>query len=185
MMRNLGITAPDAPVPAGAPLVVYVSERSSDKGSRSLAFGRHVTALRDAVLKRGPALGIVPDVLVEAHEFRRFGLKAQVDMVSRAAVYVTACGGGAVTASFLPRGASVLVYFSPVGGVENNRPTDKPARLDWDYFNNASYLRVHWIPVPFSSRRSHAQDLDTFTDLVLHELQVVYRERLQRETRPW
>jgi hypothetical protein len=34
---------------------------------------------------------------------------------------VTVCGGGAVTATFLPLGSSVVLYYVENGGVQNNR----------------------------------------------------------------
>jgi hypothetical protein len=32
---------------------------------------------------------------------------------------VTYCGGGAITASFLPRGGSVIIYYKEKGGIES------------------------------------------------------------------
>jgi len=103
-------------------------------------------------------------------------------LVTDAAMYVTGCGGGAVTATFLPRGASLLVFYSERGGVENNKASGKPARLDWDYFNNMAYTKVHWIPTPSTLfRRPFQDDLNLFMELVRHDLSLLQKaqQRLQ------
>lgn len=67
-------------------------------------------------------------------------------MTPRAAVYVTVYGGGAVTASFLPRGGYVQIYYEDDGGIESDTYTGLLARLDWDFSNNLGYLHTHWTP---------------------------------------
>ena len=52
-------------------------------------------------------------------------------MASKASIIVLYCGDGAITASFLPKGGSVFLYYREKGGVQNNIPTQLPARLDW------------------------------------------------------
>ena len=109
-------------------------------------------------------------------------------MASRASVYVTWCGGGAITASFLPRGGSVQIYYAETGGTESNVHTNEPARLDWDFFNNLAYLHVNWIPAFISKKvkwnnKNHTdlagyqKQAEANVDLILLQLQRIYRER--------
>ena len=68
-------------------------------------------------------------------ELAKMTLNDQIELVAGASIFITMCGGGAVTAMFLPKGATLLVYFGSVN------PYDKiPARLDWDLLNNIGYL---------------------------------------------
>jgi hypothetical protein len=183
MLRNIGVENPAVPINphrTDQPMMVYFSESSSTKAHRSYTFEIEQAALNHVLEIRSTELGL-PPVEIQSHSFKKFTVQEQALMVSQAAVYVTACGGGAVTATFLPRGASLIVAFPETGGIENNKNSNKPARLDWDYLNNLSYLRVHWLPQAHSSHdRSKPADIASFVDLVLHEIQVVYKERVRR-----
>jgi hypothetical protein len=87
----------------------------------------------------------IEGVAVESYSFQDLSVREQVEIASRTSVFVTACGGAAVTASFLPAGGAVVLYYSETGGYKNNLNTKLPALLDWDVFNAMSYLRVHWM----------------------------------------
>jgi len=100
-------------------------------------------------------------------------LTEQVEIVSQSAVYVTACGGGAVTASFLPRGATVILYCNEKGGIEHNKQTFLPCRLDWDLFNSMSYVRVYWMPA--LTRRSPT-DQAVFMKLIHRTFEILDAE---------
>ena len=106
-----------------------------------------------------------PEIVVDVHIFSKFSLGEQIRMASRAAVVVTPCGRGSMTASFLPRGGSLLSSRVENGGVRNNKMTGLPARLDWDFFNNASYLHVKRVPLRLAA---------------YHEVEVVERRTEQR-----
>ena len=69
-------------------------------------------------------------------------LVQQAELVSSTAIFVTVCGGGAVSATFLPKGASLFVFF------HDEEKNGRPVRLDWDYFNHLGYVRTHWIRGP-------------------------------------
>jgi hypothetical protein len=88
----------------------------------------------------------IEGVAVESYSFQDLSVREQVEIASRTSVFVTACGGADVTASFLPAGGAVVLYYSETGGAKDNRHTGLPALLDWDVFNAMSYLRVHWMP---------------------------------------
>jgi hypothetical protein len=176
MMRNIGIDRPDDDISPDEPLIVYFSQHSSDKIIRSFDFKKEINALQNKLLERSEALEL-PKVIVEGHVFAKYKVKEQVEMASKAAVFITACGGGAITATFLPRGASLLLYYGETHGVKNNKMNGDPARLDWDMFNNIGYLRVHWIP---QTTRYTRVDTDMVTDLIIHELENIHRDRKKR-----
>ena len=73
-------------------------------------------------------------------------LHEQVQLATETNIFISGCGGGAVTATFLPKGATAIIFFNEVGGRRQNKDTGLPARLDWDLFNHLSYIRVLWFP---------------------------------------
>ena len=118
-------------------------------------------------------------------QMHNYSLKEQAHMVQYAAIYVTASGGGAVSATFLPRGSSLILFYSETGGSSNNRPTGTPARLDWDYFNNMAYTRVHWLTKPNQRDELTVTDeeVQLFVELIKHEVDVMTIQRQQWESR--
>ncbi|VEU34039.1 unnamed protein product [Pseudo-nitzschia multistriata] len=171
------------------PLVVLFSSLSSKTRRRD--FVKEANDLRRVIAERsGPD---DPQIIVETHKFSDYTLEKQIQMASRAAVFVTFCGGGAITASFLPKGASVQIYYNEKGGIRHNIDTQLPARLDWDFFNNAGYLHVQWLPVisiDKTRRQPHKTEPNTTTipgssgaaknvpsDLIFGELRRIHRER--------
>jgi hypothetical protein len=162
LMENLGIVQKN-PWNDHKPFKIIFSSQSSSQASRSITFDSELQYLRDQL---DPNLAVV-----EEHIMSEYSLKEQAEMVSQTAIYVTGSGGGAVSATFLPRGASLLVYYHGEGGFVNNKSTGDPARLDWDMFNNMGYLRVHWIPI-----ESKMEDVPALMTLVLHELDVIQQD---------
>lgn len=77
-----------------------------------------------------------------------------------------------MTATFLPRGASLIVFYNPSGGFDFDAfaLNGRAARLDWDLLNNASHLRVHWLPI---TTMNSPEDLELLLQLVRHELNVI------------
>jgi hypothetical protein len=133
MIRTIGFPNPEAEIGPDEPLIVLFSANSSEKPHRAMSFVLEKNALEKSLLENSEILGL-PPVIVQSYQFSKYTVKQQIEMSSKAAVFVTTCGGGAVTATFLPRGASLLVIYPEKGGVENNKWSGKPARLDWDYF---------------------------------------------------
>jgi hypothetical protein len=160
LMDNLGIVQKPWD---HEPFKIIFSSHSSGQISRSVGFSSELKYLRDRL---DPNLAVV-----EEHTMSKYSLKEQAEMVSQTAIYVTGSGGGAVSATFLPRGASLLVYYHAEGGFSNNNANGAPARLDWDMFNNMGYLRVHWIPM-----ESKIVDTPALMTLILHELDVLRQE---------
>jgi hypothetical protein len=75
---------------------------------------------------------------------------------------------------FMPKGSSVIFYYLEDGGIIYGKSSGKPARLDWDLFNNMAYLKVHWLPV--GTMQTDA-DTKALLFLIQHELDSLIRER--------
>jgi hypothetical protein len=169
MLRNLGISTntPLGALPSvGSPPPYYnivFSRFSSDTAGRVKGFGKQEKLLRESLRKSH-------NLNITNHRMSKLSFHDQAEIASQAAIFVTAVGGGAMTATFLPRGASLILFYEAKGGRLGNRDTGKPARLDWDLLNHASHLRVHWLPIETCDER---RDLDIFLALVKHELQII------------
>lgn len=139
---------------------IVFSIHSSSDYDRDLDFVSQINVVRQAF----------PNTPVEVVQFSNLTLTEQVTLVSQETnLLVTACGGGAVTSTFLRRGSSIIMYYKETGGFNfhNFNLTGSPARLDWDLLNNAGYLRVHWLPIgPMNTERG----LELLVNLVRHEI---------------
>jgi hypothetical protein len=111
-----------------------------------------------------------PNAIVENYTMKELSLRQQLDVTCRTAIYISLCGGGAVTAMFLPKGASVILYYAEDGGTSNGRMNYKPALLDWDLFNAMSHLRVHWLP---RNTLKTQYDEDALVMLIQHEIDLM------------
>jgi len=89
-------------------------------------------------------------------------LLEQVEIISTASILVTVCGGGAVSAMFLPKGASLFTFFNEDEG-----------RLDWDYFNHLGYIRSHWMTRFRRYDNPREEDFEAFIKLLDHELDII------------
>jgi len=122
----------------------------------------------DYLVEVDSTLKSLKSVIVKPADFLHTNVKEQTDLVHDASIMITSAGSGAVTAMFLPRGSSLIIYyddeFSEGEHVESGH-------LDWDFWNNLSYLRVHWLPI----RRMHKRN-DTNTLLHLIQAEIKYME---------
>lgn len=134
---------PGGPPPCAAPRVLLATTLSPGKREGAnwaelAAFLRHqlgATAVVDT-----PDLPALP-------------VRDQLAVTASAAVFVSACGGGASTATFLPRGATVLLFC---GGITKGSPW---RRDDWPVFENLAYARVHYVDVHIDAE-SHTFTID-------------------------
>jgi hypothetical protein len=181
------------------PLVVLFSAYSSQRRGGSMKV--ETRALLEKIEEAGGAfpflygreaspgdIGANVEIVVEIHVFSRYTLEAQIQMASRSAAFVTYCGGGAITASFLPKGGALHLYYGEDGGIENNVPTHLPARLDWDFFNNCGYLHVKWIPYYISHSKwekgyvdggGYKNQAEANAYLLRDDLRRIHRERVE------
>jgi hypothetical protein len=162
-LNNLGIQ--DSPSTRQAPFQIIFSVQSSSNPLRNLDFSRQEHMLRRQL---DPS-----EATIESKIFKDLSLKDQVQLVTETSIFITGCGGGAVTATFLPRGATVIIFYNEVGGRVANVPTNLPARLDWDLFNHLAYLHVHWFP---SGTMNKMEDLVTLIQVVQDDLKRRKRE---------
>jgi hypothetical protein len=166
MLQNLNI--PTTPLYfQQEPYNVVFSKFSSRSGKRRTGFEKQLASVQAEFSSE--------KVLVRGEEMQTLSLVEQATMASQAAVWVTSCGGGAVTATFLPRGAAVIIYYDPKGSIVRNKPRGTPARLDWDLFNHMSHLRVHWLPTP---NMHTPEGLKVLNELIRSELHVIEHQKL-------
>ena len=90
-----------------------------------------------------------PSWQIQIAALAQLGVQEQIELASTTQIFVSVCGGGAMTATFLPRGATLILYYDETGGYDfaTHAQLGSPAFLDWDLLNNMAYLRVHWLPL--------------------------------------
>jgi hypothetical protein len=157
MLHNLGLPL----VPQNNPFRIILSAHSSGETDRDMDFQSQYNTLKRAF----------PTADVQLVELAKLTPTDQIALVSQTNIFVSTCGGGAMTATFLPRGASLILLYSEHGGFEfsNFSLTGGPAYLDWDLFNNAGHLQVHWLPI---GSINTPQGLDSLEYLIRHEMDV-------------
>jgi len=161
MLRNMNLdTSPLST--RSKPYKIVFSTGSSEASNRNMDFERQMELVKENI----------PDVQVKDYAFKNITLREQLVAASNAAIYVTTCGGGAMTGMFLPKGASVFIYYHESGGMLSGKQagSGKPAMLDWDLFNAMSHLRVHWIP---RNTRNTPIDENALIMLVRNELHLI------------
>lgn len=160
MMKNLGIA--DVSLNQNNQIQIVLSAHSSNYPERDVSFEDQY----DTLSKAFPSASLV------TVELATMTLKEQVELVSQSNVFVSTCGGGVMTATFLPRGATLILFYNETGGFNffNESLTGEPAYLDWDLFNNAGFLRVHWLPI---GSMNTAAGLKSLESLVRHEIDII------------
>jgi hypothetical protein len=123
-MENIGIN-PDTPIQR-EPYLIVVSINSTTKKSRA---SKNLDTEAEVMQK---FFGNRVDV--QSVELKTLSLVDQIQLVSKAAVFVTICGGGTVTSTFLPKGASIILYYSS-------------KKLDFAFWNNFPQIKPHWLPL--------------------------------------
>lgn len=164
LLQNLDLPIlPPSRTTTGIPIQLLLSAHSSGDPPRDVHFLNQQKVLAQAF----------PQITIQHVELAKMGLREQVELVSQTNIFVSTCGGGSMTATFLPKGASLILYYNEDGGYDfanNFNLTGDPAFLDWDLFNNMSYLRVHWLPIGTMNTR---EGWETLALLIRHELEVM------------
>jgi len=157
--RNFILKNTDASLPSHvsstSPIRITFSLHSSSSKYRNLDFASQIAALTT-----------LPDshVRVQAYQFSQLSMEEEIQTISRSSILITACGGGAVSSMFLPRGATLIVFYA------EQKDRFANAKLDFDYLNNMGYVRTHWLP----TKNMHEQtSLDSFVQLIKHELELI------------
>eukprot|EP00980_Cylindrotheca_fusiformis_P027118 scaffold18918_cov44-Cylindrotheca_fusiformis.AAC.1 len=95
MVNNIGLPVEYNHEP---PFRIVFSEKSSSIPSRAIDFTTQIDLLRKSFSPHY--------VSVESYILKDLSLEEQVEIAGQTSIFVTGCGGGAVTATFLPKGAS-------------------------------------------------------------------------------
>lgn len=117
-------------------------------------------------------LSVEKDVEIKTVVLKDMSLRDQIQMATETNIFITSCGGSAVTAMFLPRGATAILFYNEEG--EKGKQAIS-ARLDWNLFNHLSYIRTLWFP---SKTMDEKHDLITLSEVVKGALN---RQRLEFE----
>ena len=157
MIRNLGIDEPD--IVQRARHGVMFSVNSSANPSRRRSFDKQIAVTRERLGDKA---------FVSGTELARLSLEDQVKIILQLSVMVSTVGGSTATCMFLPRHASLVLYFvSDEDFVSKSPMKDFPTMMDFDFWNNASYLRVHWLPLGSMDDEFHSNFL---VNLIASEL---------------
>jgi hypothetical protein len=157
------------------PQITFSLESSRD-WKRRLNFTHQIEALTAQSKKNQ---GDHEEFSVKSYHMHDLSLSEQMAVAAETSIFVTACGGGSMTATFLPRHAVLIVYYDTEGGLDFDnyqmKANHQPARLDWDLLNNAAHLRVHWLPIRDMDSPDH---MKVFTALIRHEIATIQRARM-------
>lgn len=157
VLQSFGMDLPDQVRSIASPIRITFSLHSSGRNHRNLDFASQIVALKDRLGSK---------VVVESYNFSDLSMEEEIEIVAQSSILITACGGGAVSAMFLPRGASLIMFYAEQQeGVAN-------AKLDFDYLNNMGYVRTHWLSTT-NIMHSNGPSLDPFVALIQNELEVI------------
>jgi hypothetical protein len=134
-----------------APVIILFSERSSSDSRRSLDFSTEI------LLAKNISLQNPMNISVHTMNHKNMTLTAQLELVSKTSIFVTAAGGGSFPAFFLSKGALLIIYGDP------------NMHLDSEIYNNyGGQVRVHWMSI-------HSKEKDTFLfyHLLLEEIETL------------
>mmetsp|Transcript_29661 Transcript_29661/g.48947 ORF Transcript_29661/g.48947 Transcript_29661/m.48947 type:complete len:506 (-) Transcript_29661:238-1755(-) len=145
MMENMGVN-PRAQIQTKPLYQIVVAAGSSEKIDRAaIDFKAQIDVLNKAFENRAQ---------VSVHNLAKLSAKEQLELASTAAIYITVVGGGSVTGFFLPKGASVFLFYGA-------------KKLDYDVWNNHADIQTHWMPVKTMDAK---EDLVSLAELVGGEL---------------
>ena len=168
--RQTKLTSSTTTTSLWVPQISFSIESSRD-WSRRLNFTSQMNALK-----------AMPDdnknLVIQSYRMYELSLSEQMDVAMQTNIFVSVCGGGSMTTTFLPRNTVVILFYDPHGGLDyynnNVHPNALPARLDWDLLNNAAHLRVHWLPI---SDMDTPGQIELFVRLVRHEVTMLHNMR--------
>ena len=124
MMEHIGVD-PNSPIQRDPYLIIVSQSSSTKEDHRDVKFEAQIAAWKEDVGDRA---------IVKSIQLSKLPLIEQVELFSRTAIFVSVVGSATVLGTFLPKGASVILY--------NNE-----LKLDWDFWNNFPQIKVRWVPV--------------------------------------
>ena len=142
-------------------IIVFFSSRSSDR--ISIDFGRNARAMNEKLPEIQRVVNQVVGhdrlkVVVKHEVLADLSGVDQMKLASSACVYVTAAGGGAFTAQFLPKGSSIILYHHASGEHLHK------GRVDWKVFNAASWMRSTYLD------HTEAGNIEKLTAMISQEI---------------
>jgi hypothetical protein len=143
------------------PFQAVFSINSSTNPSRRRDFARQLAVVRSY---------FASELSVQELAMARLPLMEQLLLITETSIFVSVVGGATSTAAFLSRGSCLILYFNDLDDFVSRAGEDRPSMMDWDFWNNASYLRVHWLPIKSMNEDG---DLKTFRLLLQHEIHIL------------
>jgi hypothetical protein len=138
------------------PSRVTFSINSSNNPSRRRAFTKQVDM----------ASNLFPNSVVETIEFGKSTMEEQLQSILDTKVLISVVGGSVSTATFLQRNTCLILFYNDMDDFVSGAP-GMPTMMDFDFWNNASYLRVHWLPL---STMDSEKDLTLLMYLIQEQL---------------
>jgi hypothetical protein len=158
MLRNMKI---EEGTRRPKPFRVSFSINSSNNPDRRKDFAQQIAAVRNEFSNK--------DVEVKVYEMAKLTLEEQIHEVVDTTIFVSAIGGSTSIASFLPRDSSLILFFNDQKSFVGGKTAKKnfPTMMDFDFWNNAAYVRTHWLP---TGSMDEELGLQTLLRLVTNEL---------------
>jgi hypothetical protein len=110
-------------------------------------------------------------VVVQSMLMWKLSLQEQLAVVHDSAVFISVMGGSTSTAMFLQKDTSLILYYNDIDDLVKVPGDEQMAnQMDWDFWNNASCLRVHWLSI---LSMDEERDLKAFSRLLQSEMKSV------------
>jgi hypothetical protein len=152
MLRNIGVMKEST---VRAPYKITFSINSSNNPSRRCDFEKQIELIKVNF----------PYSVVRTVNLGKLSLKEQISIVKESSIFISAVGGSASTAMFMERNTCLILYFNDKDDFVKGAPNEKmPNMMDWDFWNNASYLRVHWLPIQSMDSERDLRILDRLVE---------------------
>jgi hypothetical protein len=155
MLQHMGeLSRGRSPVPGKITFLI----NSSNNPARRRDFAEQVSMARRRF----------PKIIVQAVELDKLSLPEQLAVMRETSICVSVIGGSVSTAMFMERNTSLILFYNNVNDFVKGGPSrHMPNFMDWDFWNNASYLRLHWLPL---KTLDSDKDLELLGDLLSSEL---------------
>lgn len=99
---------------------------------------------------------------IKRESLYRLPAKTQIELVSKAGIYISVAGGGAVSGIFLPKGSAAM-FFSEGDGSHQGKD-------DWAFWENAGWIRPSWFDLSQTSNLTNFSHLrEPFLNQFRHE----------------
>lgn len=142
MMQQAGLQ--DVPAHTQREIIVLFSSQSSDRIKIDFMpvveyMQQEIDTLNEMISARRPAGFASLKVILRHQVMYELSAVEQIALTNRVCVYLTAAGGGAFTAQFLPKGSALLLF-------QDDRAEHlHKGNVDWKFFNAATWLRPRFL----------------------------------------